>query len=74
MKRLLTLAQKIKLSLDKVLTYLRIHDEKGVVSLTNVAMILVLYKLAVTPVINFEDITALFIGVMGYQAKRALKK
>ena len=66
-------AEKIKKNTDKVLKYVRINDEKGLVSLTNIAMILILYKLAVTPALNIQDITALFIAVMGYQGKRLLE-
>ena len=71
---ILKTAEKIKAALKKALTYLRINDEKNRLSLTNIAMIIVLYKLMVTPTLNFEDITALAIGVMGYQIKRAIGK
>ncbi len=67
-------AKKAQQVLNKILSYLRVNDEKGMLSLTNIAMIIVLYKLAVTPALNFEDITALAIGVMGYQVKRAIGK
>lgn len=56
--------------INKVLIYLRIHDEKNRLSLTNIAMLLVLYKLARTPSLDMQDLTALFIAVMGYQGKR----
>lgn len=72
MKKIKEQAKKIKDMLNKALTYLRINDEKGLVSLTNIAMILVIYKVAVTPAVSFQDITALFIGIMGYQAKRVV--
>ena len=65
-------AAKIKSAINKALKYLRINDEKGLVSLTNIAMILVIYKIAMTPAVSFEDITALAIAVMGYQVKRAV--
>lgn len=66
-------AGKIKSGADKVLKYLRINDEKGLISLTNIAMILVLYKLAVTPALNIQDLTALFVAVLGYQGKRIIE-
>jgi len=67
-------AVKIKDAADKVLKYLRVNDEKGLISLTNIAMILVIYKISVTPAVSFQDITALAIAVMGYQAKRVISK
>ena len=73
MEKIKEQAAKIKEALNKVLKYLRINDEKGMVSLTNIAMILVIYKIAVTPVVSFEDITALALGVLGYQAKRVIE-
>ena len=66
-------AEKVKKNLDKVLKYFRINDEKGLISLTNIAMILVLYKLAVTPALNIQDLTALFVAVLGYQGKRIIE-
>ena len=67
-------AVKIKNAADKVLKYLRVNDEKGLISLTNIAMILVIYKISVTPAVSFQDITALAIAVLGYQAKRHMSK
>ncbi len=68
-------AEKIKKAINKALQYLRVNDENGLVSLTNIAMILVLYKLAVTPALSIQDLTALFICILGYQFKRvAVKK
>ena len=73
MEKIKEQAAKIKEVLNKALKYLRINDEKGMISLTNIAMILVIYKIAVTPVVSFEDITALALGVLGYQAKRVIE-
>lgn len=67
-------ALKIKDGLNKALKYLRINDEKGLISLTNIAMMLVIYKISVTPAVSFQDITALAVAVLGYQAKRAMTK
>lgn len=66
-------ASKIKNISNKILTYIRINDEKGLLSLTNIAMILVLYKLAVTPALSIQDLTALFVSILGYQGKRFLE-
>ena len=74
MKKVKQLAKKIKTYTDRVLIYFRIHDEKGLISLTNIAMLIVLYKLMMTPSVSFEDITALAVGVLGYQTKRAISK
>ena len=74
MEKILEQAKKAKEVLNKIMVYLRIHDEKNMVSLTNIAMIIVLYKLCVTPAVSFQDITALAISVMGYQVKRIVEK
>lgn len=52
----------------------RITDKNGLISLTNITMMIVMYKLASTPVLNFTDITALGLGVLSYQAKRVIDK
>ena len=67
-------AKKIKDAIDKALKYLRINDEKGILSLTNIAMILVIYKIAMTPTVSFQDITALFTVIASYQVKRFVEK
>jgi len=66
-------AKKINSFLKKALQYLRINDSKNMISLTNTAMILILYKIAATPAVSFTDITALAIAVMGYQGKRIIE-
>lgn len=58
----------------KTLDFFRITDESGLLSLTNVTMLLVIYKVSVAPVTSISDITALAIGVIGYQVKRAVTK
>lgn len=74
MNAILNQSRKIKNILNKILMYCRVNDENGMISLTNIAMIIVIYKLATTPVVSFQDITALAIGVIGYQAKRAITR
>lgn len=67
-------AKKIVDYLNKALTYLRVQDEQARISLTNIAMIVVLYKMCVTPASSFQDITGLAIAILGYQAKRFIEK
>lgn len=73
MEKIKEQAAKIKEGLKKALLYLRINDSNNMVSLTNIAMILVIYKVAVTPAVSFQDITALFLGIAGYQTKRIVE-
>ena len=61
-------------ALEKGLRYLRIQDDQKRLSLTNLAMLVVLYKICITPVSNFEDITALAVAILGYQIKRFIEK
>lgn len=74
MEKIKEQAVKVRDALSKALRYLRINDEHNLVSLTNIAMIIVIYKIAVTPAVSFQDITALCIAVMGYQVKRVVEK
>jgi hypothetical protein len=58
----------------KTLQYARINDENNLLSLTNLAMVIVLWKVWQTDTTTFKDITALFIALFSYQAKRAIEK
>jgi len=58
----------------KIVKIFRLTDDKGLLSLTNITMMIVMYKLASTPALNFTDITALGLGVLSYQAKRVIDK
>lgn len=58
----------------KALQYARINDEKNMMSLTNLAMIIVMAKMVVTPATSWQDMTALAIAIIGYQAKRVIEK
>ena len=73
MEKIKKQAKKIKDAINKGLKYLRINDEKGLVSLTNIAMIIVIYKIAVTPAVSFTDIAGLALGIIGYQTKRIIE-
>ena len=58
----------------RIVNILRITDEKGLLSLTNITMMIVMYKIAVIPVLSVGDLTALALGVFSYQAKRIIEK
>ena len=60
--------------INKILQYFRINDEKGRVSLTNIALILILVKIAVVPATSMKDIAALMTVVLSYQVKRKIDK
>jgi hypothetical protein len=53
----------------RVLRYLRINDEQNRLSLTNLAMMLILYKMWVTQALSMGDLTAIAVTIIGYQAK-----
>ena len=57
----------------KSLGYLRINDEKNRLSLTNIAMILIIYKIYMTAATTFEDLGMLLGVLSSYQAKRFLE-
>ena len=57
-----------------ILEYARINDEKGRISLTNIALMLMLYKIGMTDATSMKDLTALFIAILGYQSKRVIEK
>ena len=66
-------AKAIHKFIKRFLKYLRINDDKDMLSLTNLAMILILYKIANTTATSMEDI-GLLLGVLSsYQAKRWLE-
>lgn len=52
-------------TLKKVLEFLRI-TENGELSLTNMAVMITLYKIAVTPTVNLTDTTALVVALVGH--------
>lgn len=74
MEKIRKTAKKLKELLTKALKYFRINDEKGRLSLTNIAMLIILFKLCTTPSSSFQDITALFIAAAQYQFKRKVEK
>jgi len=58
----------------RLLEYLRINDERGRLSLTNLALIIMLFKIHQTNAVSIADLTALTIAILGYQAKRHIEK
>lgn len=59
----------------KALVWLRLIDEHdGNISLTNIALLIALVKLAVAPSASIVDIGALFISLASYQAKKVINK
>lgn len=58
----------------KVLNFLRILDENALLSLTNIAVIVVLVKLAVADYLDFEAVAALLAVLSGYSYKRFVNK
>lgn len=57
-----------------MLQYTRINDDNNKISLTNIAMMIVLYKMVITDATSWQDMTALAIAILGYQAKRVIEK
>lgn len=57
-----------------LLRYLRINDENDNLSLTNIAMIVMLWKIGTTDAASITDLTALCVAILGYQAKRVIEK
>ena len=66
--------KKFKEYVKKLCQVARLTDEHYMLSLTNLTMWLIMYKVAMTPAVSFQDITALAIAVLGYQAKRVITK
>ena len=60
-------------TIHKVLVYLRLEDEKGRMSLTNIAMIIMLYKIASTDATSITDLTTLALTIVGYHYKKHLE-
>lgn len=59
-----------KKQIARALRFLRITDENGDLSLTNVAMFAALYNIATNPGINMNDLLMFGASIAGYQIKR----
>ena len=73
-KRLQNIAIGIFELAKDILRYLRINDENNNLSLTNLVMAIMLYKVWVTQATSVQDLTALTVAILGYQAKRVITK
>lgn len=58
--------------LEATLKFLKIIDEDKTVSLTSVALIVVLGKLVVAPAMGITEIGALLVALMSYQGKKVI--
>jgi hypothetical protein len=60
---------------NKVLTFLRIIDpHDGLISLTNVALLVVLVKIAASSSFSMVDAGALFVTLLSYQGKKLINR
>jgi len=58
---------------SKLLQYLRLNDENNMVSITNIAVYLMLYKIYQTPAVSITDLTALAATILNYGHKKHLR-
>lgn len=56
--------------IKKALYFLRLTDEKNVLSLTNIFIIIVLIKMAQSPTLNLEEVATVFIAFSNYIYKK----
>jgi hypothetical protein len=57
----------------KLLNWLRITDEQGNLSITNVAVLIVLIKLAIAPAVSLTEVGGLLIALANYSSKKLIK-
>jgi hypothetical protein len=57
-------------SMLKIGQFLRILDDSGQISLTNITVYITMYKLATSPVTNYTDIAALVAALSTYTVKK----
>ncbi len=61
--------------MKKILEFLRIIDpHDGLISLTNVALLVVLGKLVIAPAVGITEIGGLLIALASYQGKKMINK
>ena len=63
----------MKAFITKAATFLKLvdeHDQK--LSLTNLALIVVVIKLALAPVVSITDVGTLFVTLLAYSAKKTI--
>ena len=56
----------------RVLSFLRVTDENNNLSLTNLAVILMLTKIMTTPALSMQDIAIAAVPLMNYAYKRKI--
>lgn len=56
----------------KIGQFIRIIDEDGVLSLTNITVYISMYKLLTSPVTSYTDIAALVASLGTYTAKKII--
>ncbi len=54
--------------------FLRILDEQGQLSISNLAAILMLFKIATTPALSMADISLAMVGLIPYMSKKFTKQ
>lgn len=59
--------------LTKIANFFRLLDENGLLSLTNVAVMLVLVKIAIAKTCDISSMTMLLTALSGYNLKRYMK-
>lgn len=65
----------MKFDFKKVLTFFRVIDaHDGMVSLTNLAVLIVLIKLAIVPSTTVMDIGTLLVALTNYTGKKLINK
>lgn len=65
----------MKASLLKISNFLRITDaHDGQLSLTNIALLVVLVKLMLAPALSIVEVGTLFIALASYQTKKIINK
>lgn len=61
-------------TLFKILKFFRITDENSVISITNLFMFIVMYKIMNTPALSMKDISIVLIVIVNYSYKKKLIK
>jgi len=66
--------EKLKVLLKKVSDFFRLIDDQGKLSITNVAVYVVLVKIAMVSEIDLMDAGILFVALLNYSGKKVLNK
>lgn len=64
--------EKVNNYIHKILRFFRVTDENGLVSLTNIFIMIVLWKVAIAPTLDLKDIATVFIAFSNYIYKKHL--